>query len=157
MSGSHAIESDDIRRRLHARGLRLTRLKQAVLAQFVKDGRPLSAEELSARLEGGGDPSPVYRCLASLEEAGIVSHMYLADGSRRWALSEEFGGHHDYLVCADCAAIEPLAHCALGDAIAERVGKRGFRLLDHQVILTGVCSECQASGETGRGTDGVQP
>ena len=127
MSGTNTINLESIRRRLRARGLRLTHLKRAVLAEFAKSERPLSAEELAARLEGGGDPSPVYRCLASLEEAGIVSHLYLGDGSRRWALSEEFGGHHDYLVCADCAAIEPLAHCALGDAIAERVGKRGFQ------------------------------
>ncbi len=141
------IDFQEVSRRLRARGMRLTGLKRATLAELAESELPLSADELVQRLEGTEDPSPIYRCLASLEEAGIVCHLYLGETPRRWALSENLGGHHDYLVCEECASVEVLADCALGDAVVQRVSDRGFTLLDHQVILTGICPTCAGSAE----------
>ena len=146
------LDIDEVGRRLHERGLRLSRLKLAVLGELAKDDLPLSAEEIADRIGGDADPSPLYRCLSSLEEGGIVVRFYLSDGSRRWALSQALGGHHDYFICAGCATIERLADCALGDAAEQAAAARGVSLLDHQVILRGICPSCQPHDD-GTGSD----
>jgi Fur family transcriptional regulator, ferric uptake regulator len=148
MSESPSIDFQAVGLRLRERGMRLSRLKRAVLTELARARVPLAAEELAIRVDGENDPSPVYRCLASLEEAGVVCHLYMGDASRRWNLSEDFGGHHDFLVCAACLAVEPLSDCALSDAVADRVTGRGFVLLDHQVVLTGLCAECQEADQS---------
>lgn len=137
------LDIDDIGRRLHERGLRLSRLKLAVLGELAKDDLPLSVEQIAHRIGGDADLSPLYRCLSSLEEGGIVVHFYLSDGSRRWALSQALGGHHDYFICAGCETIERLSDCALGAAAEQAAAARGVSLLDHQVILRGICPSCQ--------------
>ncbi len=137
------LDIDEVGRRLHERGLRLSRLKLAVLGELARDDLPLTAEEIAVRIGGETDPSPLYRCLSSLEEGGIAVRFYLSDGSRRWALSQALGGHHDYFICADCSTIERLADCALGDAAEQAAAARGASLLDHQVILRGICPSCR--------------
>jgi Fe2+ or Zn2+ uptake regulation protein len=147
MSQTPSIDLQAVRLRLRDRGMRLSRLKRAVLTELAAARVPLDAEELAVRVEGENDPSPVYRCLASLEEAGVVCHLYMDDSSRRWNISEDFGGHHDYVVCAGCSAVEPLPDCALSEAVTDQVSNRGFLVLDHHVVITGLCGKCQKADQ----------
>ena len=135
------LDLESVTRRLHARGLRLSRLKKAVLATLL-DEPALSAEELGARLEIRADLSPLYRCLASLEGAEIITHLYLGDDARRYVMQEPYGRHRDYLVCTNCATVEEL-DCCLDEAVARLVVHRGFNVQSHQVILRGLCSTCR--------------
>jgi Fur family ferric uptake transcriptional regulator len=130
-----------VTRELHSRGLRLTRLKKAVLATLSQEPA-LSAEELGSRVGIGSDLSPLYRCLASLEEASIITHLYLADDSRRYVLEQPYGPHHDYMVCSNCSTVEEL-DCCVDEAVSRQMGRRGFEVQSHQLILRGLCSTCQ--------------
>jgi Fe2+ or Zn2+ uptake regulation protein len=135
------LDIDDIARSLHKSGHRLSRLKRAVLTELATADRAFSAEELGSRMDTGADLSPLYRCLASLEHAGIVMHLNVADDSRRWALAR--GAHRDYLVCVACSAVEDQGRCALDRSALQAADNRGFLVQEHQVILRGVCPSCR--------------
>jgi Fur family ferric uptake transcriptional regulator len=132
---------------LRGQGLRLSRLKQAVLEQFAGGDCALSAEELAERIGLHGDLSPLYRCLAALEAAGVLSHLYLDDGSRRYDPHETFDHHHHHLVCDSCSAIERLDICGLEEDLQARALASGFELRDHSLTLHGVCPECRAKAD----------
>lgn len=137
-----SLDLEAVGRELRAHGLRLTRLKRRVLRALA--GQPmLSAEQLGGKLGLGTDLSPLYRCLASLEEADIVSHLYLDDGSRHYALAEPFGGHQDIIICKRCAAVRELADCCLSERATRAAGRDGFLVESHQVILRGLCPSCR--------------
>ena len=148
--GTVSLDIDDIARSLHKSGRRLSKLKRAVLGELAGADRAFSAEELGSRIDTGTDLSPLYRCLASLEQAGIVMHLTIADDSRRWALAR--GDHRDYLVCVECSAVEDLGSCALDREALETADNRGYLVQEHQVILRGVCPSCRldAGSEVGR-------
>jgi Fur family ferric uptake transcriptional regulator len=133
---------------LRSRGLRLTRLKQAVLEQFADGSCAFSADDLAERMGLAGDLSPLYRCLSSLEETGVLTHFYLDDGSRRYDPADAFGRHHHHLVCVSCAGIERLETCGLERDLAARASASGFELRDHSLTLRGVCPICRAKERT---------
>jgi len=133
---------------LHHNGLRLTRLKRAVLQQFIDGGCAFTAEEIGDRMGLGGDRSALYRCLASLEHVGILTHLYLNDDCRRYDLADGFGAHHHHLVCTECAAVERLDGCLLDGAAAGRLANTGFLVHDHQLVLRGLCPECRRRTDT---------
>ena len=128
---------------LRGQGLRLTKLKRAVLEEFTGGSCGFSAEELAERIGQSGDLSPLYRCLASLESAGVLTHFYLDDGSRRYDPADGFGTHHHHLVCVECAGIERMDGCGLTNDLARQAAASGFVLQDHSVTLRGLCPACR--------------
>lgn len=128
---------------LRTRGLRLSRLKRAVLDQFAGGDCAFSAEDLAARIRLEGDLSPLYRCLASLEGAGVLTHFYLDDGSRRYDPSEAFGRHHHHLVCVSCLGIQRVEGCGLTTEVARQAQAAGYVVQDHDLTLRGLCPACQ--------------
>jgi Fur family ferric uptake transcriptional regulator len=128
---------------LRGRGLRATAMKRAVLEAFENGDCALTAEEIGARIGIDTDLSPLYRCLASLEEAGILVHFYLEGGSRRYDLADEFGSHHHHLVCEKCSEVTRLDGCGLGDHVAAAATSQGYVVHHHDLILKGVCPDCR--------------
>lgn len=128
---------------LRSQGLRLSRLKRAVLEEFTRGSCGFSAEELAERIGLNGDVSPLYRCLASLEGAGVLTHFYLDDGSRRYDPADRFGAHHHHLVCVQCAGIERMDGCGLTSDVARQAEASGFTLRDHSIMLRGLCPACR--------------
>jgi Fe2+ or Zn2+ uptake regulation protein len=131
---------------LRGRGLRATLMKRAVLHAFESGDCALTAEEIGARIGADADLSPLYRCLASLEEAGILVHFYLGDGSRRYDLADEFGSHHHHLVCERCSEVTRIDGCGLSDHAAAEAASHGYVIRHHEVVLRGVCPVCRSEG-----------
>jgi Fe2+ or Zn2+ uptake regulation protein len=141
IAGRSLLDLDAVAERLHEKGLRLTPLKRAVLLLLAE--RPaLRAEDLGQLLGNGSDLSPLYRCLAALESADVVSHLYLSDDTRRFVLEEPFALHHDFLVCTACAAVEEV-DCFLERADLEPPRGRGYVIHGHRLVLHGLCPECR--------------
>lgn len=134
---------------LRDRGQRMTRLKRAVLQQFAAGECAFTAEELGTRLGLTGDLSPLYRCLASLEQAGVLTHFYLDDGQRRYDPSDVVGTHHHHLVCSECDSVLRVDGCLLDPAAAGRLAAEGLVLHDHQLNLDGLCADCQEPDDPG--------
>lgn len=131
---------------LHARGLRVTRPRLAVLHALCEAGRPLSHAELSERVEAvQADRVTLYRNLDKLVEAGLVRCVSREGGVGRFevaALAEDAGHLHAHFVCTDCGAVS----CLPGEVAVQLPADErwGRALAEAQVELKGHCPECRA-------------
>lgn len=84
----------------------------------------------------------VYRTLTLLEEANIVTSISFGVQGKKY----EFGlkEHHDHLVCLKCGRIEEFFDVTI-EKQQEKIAKKfNFKMTNHIMKITGVCSVCQA-------------
>ncbi len=102
-------------------------------------------DELHAALVERGHPSDfssVFRAAEKLTAGGVVRKLLLDDGRARFELSS---AHHDHLYCMNCRQLVPVP-CLIGSgdfAALER--ETGIAILDHHLILNGLCPNCRAA------------
>jgi Fur family ferric uptake transcriptional regulator len=96
------------------------------------------------------DFSSVFRAAEKLAGAGIVRKLLLEDGRARFELSAP---HHDHLYCASCRQLVPVPCLIQPDDFAALERETGIAVIDHHLILNGVCRQCRAAktGDTGSG------
>ncbi|HUK59196.1 MAG TPA: transcriptional repressor [Stellaceae bacterium] len=123
---------------------RKARVSAAVLS-LMRQGRrhAWTLEELHAGLSRRGDTidfSSVFRASEKLAAAAVVRKLVLADGRARFEL---VGEHHDHLYCTRCHGILPIP-CIFGhDDFQMLERKTGAAILDHHLILSGICRTCR--------------
>ena len=126
--------------------LRLTRHRRALLASLEESERPLAADEIVHRT--GVPVSSVYRILAELVDAGVVTRVAGAAGGDRHELSEPFTQHHHHhLVCTECGMItdfetSPQLERLIDREVASLLGRNGFQVSHHLFDVRGMCREC---------------
>lgn len=95
--------------------------------------------------------SSLYRNLAVLLDAGLVTRVDVGDDRSYYELSEAVtDDHHHHLVCRSCRsvidiALPPQAERALDRAFSAAADDAGFDLEEHRVDLVGVCATCRAA------------
>src|SRR5439155_140054 len=85
---------------IDAAGLRPTRQRIAILRAVATERRPVTAQDLYARLRGArGSPglATIYRTLGALTEAGILRTFPAGGGEVAYRLCDP--GHHHHLIC----------------------------------------------------------
>ena len=84
----------------------------------------------------------VYRTLTLLEEANIVSSISFGAQGKKY----EFGlkDHHDHLVCLKCGSIEEFIDETIEKQQEKIAEKYNFKMTNHIMKITGICSACQA-------------
>jgi Fe2+ or Zn2+ uptake regulation protein len=88
------------------------------------------------------DFSSVYRAAEKLAAAGDIRKLTLEDGRARFELHD---AHHDHLHCTHCGELVPLP-CLFGPgAIAALEREAGVAILDHHLVLSGICRECHTA------------
>src|SRR4051812_27916177 len=108
-------------------------------------------DELHASLVKRGVPtdfSSVFRAAEKLAAGGGVHKLLLDDGRARFELSS---AHHDHLYCTRCRQLVPVP-CLIGAgdfAALER--ETGVAVLDHHLILNGLCRECRSDDAAAKG------
>lgn len=138
---SPAERTEEGIQRLKAAGLRITAPRKRILEILSTSVKPLSSEEVHARLKTG-DLVTVYRTLMAMEEAEIVRRADFGDGVRRY----EFAGsehHHHYVICRSCQKTEAFDACPF-TATKKALEKRGFRKIQHTLEVFALCEDCQA-------------
>lgn len=106
-------------------------------------------EDLHAALAGrdiAADFSSVFRAAEKLAAAGDIRKLTLEDGRARFEL---FDAHHDHLHCTHCGELVPVP-CLLGPgnfAALER--ETGVAILDHHLVLSGICRDCRIPSAPG--------
>lgn len=128
-------------RELH---LRVTGPRKEILGVLAEAAKPLSSEEVFSSLRKGNDLVTVYRSLATMEEAGLLSRYELGDGVRRYELSEADPHHHHYIRCRGCGALEAFDGCDFESAIARSLAQRGYQMIRHTLDVQALCRACQA-------------
>ena len=125
--------------------LKVTEARVGVLEGLAQGHGPFSAEEIHQTLaEGTCDLATIYRTLASLEKAGLVSRCEFGDGTARYELAHGASRHHHHhVICRQCKKVEVLDDCELQD-LNQFAIRRGFTDVTHSLEFFGVCRTCQA-------------
>lgn len=145
-----------VRSKLHARGGRMTRPREAVLGVLAQDGRHLSAEEIVtavAARDAAVHRTSVYRTLDALTHLGVVQHVHLSHGSTAYHLVADERDHL-HLQCSACRSIQDVPLAAMIDAAGSIEQAYGFRVDVGHVALSGWCAACRAAG---LGPEGYDP
>jgi Fe2+ or Zn2+ uptake regulation protein len=90
--------------------------------------------------------SSVFRAAEKLAVDGIVRKLLLDDGRTRFEL---VGAHHDHLYCTRCHELVPVPCLIEHNNFAALERATGAAILDHHLILNGVCRTCRQSSDGG--------
>ncbi|MFO1540409.1 MAG: Fur family transcriptional regulator [Chloroflexota bacterium] len=138
---------DETRARLHARGLRWTPQRRALVTVLAGTHGHVATAEIVERcraLDPETTPSTVYRTLDVLEELGLVRHAHGPDG--REEIHVLPSADHGHLHCDACGGrweIGAAEAAALIGGLAER---HGFRVDLSHLVVVGRCAACSGSG-----------
>jgi Fur family ferric uptake transcriptional regulator len=100
-------------------------------------------EELhSALVERGhaSDFSTVFRAAEKLASGGVIRKLLLDDGRARFELKS---AHHDHLYCTSCRQLLPVPCLVAAGDFAALERETGIAVLDHHLILSGLCRACR--------------
>lgn len=124
-------------------GLKATLPRRRVLELFEHSKvRHLSAEDVYKSLIAEGIDiglATVYRVLSQFEQAGLLSRQHFETGKAVFELNQ--GGHHDHLVCLQCARVEEFYDAEIEQRQSEVARKRGFELRGHSLALYADCTK----------------
>ena len=137
----------EVERRLAEADVRFTKGRRAVIQALSQVDGPRSAAELHAIIGDDLPLSSLYRSLAVLEEAGVLSPHYSSPGLTRYELAEWLSGHHHHLVCIDCGQVEDLpADEAMEEKLQSLVStvakSASFTETNHALEIEGRCALC---------------
>jgi len=140
------LDTEEMGRRLKARGLRLTRQRRAVLqavAEADSSVSPLQVFDAARERCPELGLTTVYRTLDVLSEVGALRRVH---GHERCEAFVPAGAAHGHtVVCARCGRVTEFTDCDL-QAVAEAAARQtGYRITDHFLQLAGVCATCAAS------------
>jgi len=127
-----------------------TRGRQLVMETLAGIGSPATIPMI-LRAEPSLVQSSLYRNLAVLQDAGLVTRVDVGDERAFFELSELVTkDHHHHLVCRGCNTVVDVtlpqrAERVLAQALGDAAQHAGFELEDHRVDLVGVCADCQAA------------
>lgn len=129
---------------LKEKGRRPAKVREGVLDVLMKSAKPLSAAEISLRLEKKGmsaNKTTLYRGLMILKEEGVVRELRLRREARCYEYAH--GGHHYHLVCVNCHRTECVdsEESVLGETRKREM--RNFKIMGQSVEFFGLCSDCQ--------------
>jgi len=139
---AHALEA------LDRAGYRRGGARRAVVELLGRQNCCMSAHEIHDRLRRARRPvgiASVYRALETLADLRLVKRVDAGDGVARFEPARPDGDHHHHLVCRDCGKVEAFSDERLERAIDKVAGGLGYSVDEHEVVLTGACSDCLAA------------
>lgn len=137
-----------IANRLQERDIRLTTGRRTIVRSLGLADGPRSASDLYESIGDSVPLSSIYRTLAVLEDAGIVSPHYSTKGITRYELAEWLMGHHHHIVCVECGQVEDIEiddeiEAELESLVARIGNEVSFSPQDHALEIEGRCSRCK--------------
>lgn len=127
--------------------IKLTAQRQAILDMINASDWHWDADELARALSDSGQSvgiATVYRGLATLETAGLIESIQLAD-KKRYERADK--AHHDHMICTDCGDIEEFAHAMIEALQLSAAAEKGFTVSGHQLVIFGLCRKCTQGGK----------
>src|SRR5438105_6181365 len=120
----------------------------AAMVDLMQDGErhAWTLEELHAEIGRRGrttDFSSVFRAAEKLAADGIARKVVLDDGRTRFEL---VGAHHDHLYCTRCHELVAVPCVIEHERFAAVERATGAAILDHHVVLRGLCRDCRGAG-----------
>ena len=140
---SKAIQNrlNDILRRKH---LSVTDSRKKILSLFLASADALAHGDIEKKAGEKFDRVTIYRTLQTFVEKGIVHTIPTADNAIKYALCKECeeGHHHDdhvHFICTNCQKT-----ICLDDVVSPQIQlPSGYKADNVQVVINGVCKDCQ--------------
>jgi len=139
--------------RLRNHGFRSTFTREIILETLEATSEHLSPEDIYKKIKTYYSTiglATVYRTLEILIELGLVNKLDFDDGRKRYELAENVSSktHHHHLICISCRKIIDYSDF-LNDEIEflNKIEKKlemkhNFKIQDHFIGFTGLCSVC---------------
>ena len=125
---------------------RKSRISAALVALMQEGERHAwTLEELHADLARRGaenDFSSVFRAAERLAATGSIRKLALEDGRARFELASR---HHDHLLCTRCGELLAVPCVLAADDVAALERATGAAILEHHLVLNGVCRRCRTA------------
>lgn len=142
-------------RKLEEGSKRLTPQRELVIRIFAEHpGEHLSAEEIHRLVKkefADMGLATVYRALELLTDLDILQRISFNDGKARYEFNQEELHRHHHLVCLRCGKVDEFNEDLL-DSLEDRIlKKRGFKVMDHELKLFGICESCNKNKNARRG------
>ena len=143
----------DIRRTLdraealcRQQGVRLTKLRRAVLELVLGSEHPVGAYDLLARLDdrvGAKAPATIYRALDFLLAQRCIHKIETLNA---FVACVDLGDPHDsqFMICTDCGNAVEMHDAAIARLLRRQSAKQGFALSGQIIELRGRCTDCQS-------------
>lgn len=125
--------------------LSVTGSRKRILELFLLNNGALAHADIEKKTGERYDRVTVYRTLQAFMEKGIIHTIPSADNAVRYALCKDDcseGHHHDdhvHFLCIECSKTT----CLESVTVPEVKLPKGFRPHERQMIVTGICSDCQ--------------
>ena len=128
---------------LKTAGLKATLPRLKILNLFEHgEIRHLSAEDVYKLLITEGldvGLATVYRVLTQFEQAGLLTRHHFESGKAVFELNQ--GGHHDHLVCLQCARVEEFYDEEIEKRQVKVAKDRGYTIREHSLYLYADCTK----------------
>ena len=127
---------------------RYTSMRRQLVEMLSTAEHPITIPDI-LRLDPELAQSSVYRNLAVLEQAGVITRVVTHDEWARFELAEDIGGHHHHLICEQCGTVLDVVvpdtvEATLDASLTSLAAMNGFELRHHRLDLVGVCTDCRA-------------
>lgn len=136
-------EVQEIRELLRTSGIRATPARIAVLQELRGADSPLTHADVAEKLVPlGFDKATVFRNLADLTEAELISRTELGDHVWRFEIIDPDrpgGEKHPHFVCVECGSVTCLGDMQFTSGSRRRAKEIG-RITE--ILIKGHCSDC---------------
>ncbi|HUQ67635.1 MAG TPA: transcriptional repressor [Flavitalea sp.] len=139
------VNISEVNEILRRNQLSVTDSRKSILDLFLHSNGALAHADIEKKTGEKFDRVTVYRTLQAFMEKGIIHTIPTSDNSIRYALCKDDcteGHHHDHHVhflCNVCATTT----CLESVIVPEVKLPKGFRFLNSQMIVSGICENCQ--------------
>lgn len=143
-----AVTWDQVRERLHERGLRWTPQRRLLVDVLSRTNGHVTGAELVERCRTEDPevtPSTVYRTLDVLEDIGLIRHAHGLDGREEFHVRP--AREHGHLHCAVCQRAWEVSADDVAGLVRDFERTRGFRVDLGHLTVVGVCRDCREQAE----------
>jgi Fur family ferric uptake transcriptional regulator len=135
---------DEVRERLHERGLRWTPQRRLLVDVLAQTAGHITAAELVERCREQDPevtPSTIYRTLDVLEEIGLIRHAHGLDGREEFHVRP--GPMHGHLMCKSCQRVWEIGAVEAASLVGALERDRDFVVDLGHLSIVGLCRDCQ--------------
>lgn len=136
------LSEEHIKELLSENGINKTKGKIKILQIISEASRPISVQEIHTEMQASCDLSTIFRTVTQFKDKEIIKEVNLEEGFLRYEINHhDHDEHHHHVLCRICGDIRNIEECDL--ALFEKsIEKLGFKLMEHRLEFTGVCSKC---------------
>ncbi len=137
-------DQQDFLVKLKASGLKNTKHRIKILEILSESARPISADDIYAKLKDLDNMislSTVYRSLEALATKDLVNKVSFENETKTTYEINRLV-HHHFLVCIGCNKIITMDDCPIHEYEEEVSRTLGFHVVGHKLELYGYCPEC---------------